>query len=100
MLAAIIIIGAVAIALIVIGYLIGVKKKITLLHDYHYTNVSNDKKGVFCSLSGLGIAFIGVGLLVTAVMLAISDSALSFIAFGVGFVLGIALLIYAGNKYN
>ena len=100
MLAAIIIIGAVAIALIVIGYLIGVKKKITLLHDYHYTNVTKDNRAIFCSLSGLGVGFIGTGLLITAVMLAISDSVLSFIAFGVGFVLGTALLIYAGNKYN
>ena len=43
---------------------------------------------------------IGIGLLVTAIMIGITDSALSFIAFALGFVVGLVLLIYAGVKYN
>ncbi|MGN0415837.1 MAG: hypothetical protein ACI4FX_10150 [Agathobacter sp.] len=38
----------------------------------------------------IGVA-IGIGII---------DSASSFIAFAVGFVVGLALLIYAGAKYN
>ena len=47
----------------------------------------------------IGIA-IGIGLLITAVIIGITDSAFSFIAFALGFAVGLALLIYAGLKYN
>ena len=57
-------------------------------------------KKIFCKISGLGVSFIGIGLLVTAIIIGITDSALSFIAFAIGFVVGLALLIYAGAKYN
>ena len=57
-------------------------------------------KQVFCKISGWGVSFIGIGLLVTAIIIGITDSALSFIAFAIGFVVGLALLIYAGAKYN
>ena len=40
----------------------------------------------------MGVA-IGIGLLLTAIIL-------SFIAFALGFGVGLALLIYAGAKYN
>ena len=59
----------------------------------------SDKK-IFCKISGLGVIFIGIGLLVTAIIIGITDSALSFTAFVLGFVVGLALLIYAGAKYN
>ena len=48
----------------------------------------------------MGVIFIGIGLLVTAIIIGITDSALSFIAFALGVVVGLALLIYAGAKYN
>ena len=47
----------------------------------------------------MGVA-IGIGLLLTAIIIGITDSALSFIAFALGFGVGLALLIYAGAKYN
>ena len=100
MIAAVIILLAVGIAMTVIGYLIWKKEMISLLHDYHYDNVSENDKKAFCSLSGWGIISVGVGLLITAVILLMTDSALSFIVFGAGFFVGVALLIYAGNKYN
>lgn len=43
---------------------------------------------------------IGIGLLVTAIIIDITDSALSFTALVLGFVVGVVLLIYAGVKYN
>ncbi|MBO5879867.1 MAG: DUF3784 domain-containing protein [Clostridia bacterium] len=95
-----IITGIVGIILLALGALIWKKKKITLLHDYHYTNVSQADRNIFCTLSGIGIIAIGIGLLLTCAALAITESALSFIAFAVGFAIGISLLIYAGAKYN
>lgn len=98
--AGVIIEGLVGIILVVFGYLLWIKKKITLLHDYHYDNVSEADKDIFCTISGIGIFIIGIGLLVTAVIIGITNSAWSFIAMAVGFVVGLGFLIYAGLKYN
>ena len=93
-------IGVLALVFIYLGCLMWKKEKITLLHSYHYNKVSQSDKKVFCKISGWGVSFIGIGLLVTAIIIGIADSALSFIAFAIGFVVGLALLIYAGAKYN
>lgn len=93
-------IGLFALVFIYLGYLMWKKEKITLLHSYHYDKVSPSDKKVFCKISGWGVIFIGSGLLVTAIIIGITDSALGFIAFALGFVAGLALLIYAGAKYN
>jgi hypothetical protein len=93
-------IGVFALVFIYLGCLIWKKEKITLLHSYHYDKVFPSDKKVFGKISGWGGIFIGIGLLVTAIIIGITDSALSFIAFALGFVVGLALLIYAGAKYN
>ena len=93
-------IGVLALIFIYLGWLIWKKEKITLLHSYHYDKVSPSNKKLFCKISGWGVLLIGIGLLVTAIMIGITDSALSFIAFALGFVAGLVLLIYAGVKYN
>ncbi len=95
-----IIVAVIGIVFITLGYLMWKKEKITLLHSYHYEKVSPSDKKVFCKISGWGVIFIGIGLLVTAAIIGITDSALSFIAFALGFVVGLVLLIYAGAKYN
>ena len=92
--------GVLALIFIYLGWLIWKKEKITLLHSYHYDKVSPSNKKLFCKISGWGVLLIGIGLLVTAIMIGITDSALSFIAFALGFVVGLVLLIYAGVKYN
>ena len=95
-----IIVAVIGIVFVTLGYLMWKKEIITLLHSYHYDKVSPSDKKVFCKISGLGVIFIGIGLLVTAMIIGITDSALSFITFALGFVVGFALLIYAGAKYN
>ena len=100
MLLAVILIATIGLVLVAIGYLIWKKEKISLLHDYHYDKVSEENKKAFCTLSGQGILIVGLGLLATAIILGTTESVLGFIAFGLGFALGLALLIYAGNKYN
>ena len=95
-----IIVGIIGIVFVTLGYMIWKKEKITLLHDYHYDKVLEEDKKAFCTLSGVGVFIIGCGLLVTAVIVGITDSAWSFIVFGIGFVVGFGLLILAGVKYN
>ena len=83
-----------------VGYLIWRKGKISLLHYDHYAKVRPEDRKAFCVLSGWGVLAIGIGLLITAVLLRMTGSAWSFIAFAVGFAAGLALLIHAGKKYN
>ena len=96
----VIITGITGILLIILGYLLWKKEKISILHDYHYNKVSSENRETFCKLSGIGLIVTGVGLVITAVMLGISDSAYSFICFAVCFIAGLVLLIVAGMKYN
>jgi len=94
------IMGILSIVFVIVGYSIWKKEKISLLHSYHYDKVSEKDRKRFCKVSGWGAISIGIGLMVTAVSIGITDSAWSFIAFLAGFVAGVALFIYAGGKYN
>ena len=94
------IIGLVAVTLMVMGYLIWKKEKISLLHDYHYDKVSEEDKKAFCALSGGGVLVMGIGMFITAVIVGITDASWSFIAFAIGFFVGLGMLIYAGSRYN
>ena len=85
---------------IVMGYVIWKKEKISLFHDYHHNNVSQEDKADFCRISGNGIISIGAGILASGLIMGFTQSALSFIAFAAGFIIGIVLLIFAGKKYN
>jgi len=91
---------AVGILLVVLGWLIWEKKKISLLHDYHYDKVSEEDKDVFCTWSGIGVLVIGLGIIGTGMLLFFTESPISLIAFGAGFVFGLGMLIYAGVRYN
>lgn len=94
------IIGLVGMVFVMFGYQIWKKEKISLLHDYHYNRVSVEDKKAFCTLSGIGVLLIGIGLVITAIVIGITDSPWSFIAFAIGFVAGLVMLIYAGARYN
>lgn len=95
-----IIVCVIGIICTILGYLMWKKEKISILHSYHYDKVSEEDKKAFCAISGIGILLIGIGLLITGIIIGITDSALSFIAFAIGFVVGLVMLIYAGIKYN
>ncbi|MCR4643808.1 MAG: DUF3784 domain-containing protein [Oscillospiraceae bacterium] len=85
---------------IVLGYLIWKKERIDLLHAYHIEKVSPEDRKAFCALSGSGLLVIGSSLLLTAVLLWITESALSFLLFAAGLAAGMILLIVAGMKYH
>ena len=100
MVTALIIVGFTGILFVLLGYLIWKKQKINLLHDYHYDKVSEEDKEAFCALSGKGVLIIGVSMLITAAIIGITDSPWSFIVFAIGFVMGMRMLIMAGNRFN
>jgi len=99
MLGEIIVVG-VGVVFIILGYLVWKREKINILHSYHYRNVSPDNKKVFCKMTGQGLMLIGCGLLITGLVISKTHSMYSFIAFAVGLIAGITLLINAGSKYN
>ncbi len=92
----VIITGGAGVVLTVFGWLIWKKEKLSLMHNYHVDKVSIENRTAFCKLSGIGLIVIGIGLLVTAVILYITDSAYSFLCFAAGLV----MLITARAKYN
>ena len=94
------IITGVGIISFAVGWLLWKKEKISLLHNYHVERVSEENKSAFCRLSGLGMIVIGISLLMTALVLGITESAWSFLCFAAGFAVGLAMLIAAGIKYN
>ena len=100
MIIAVLIVGLVGIIFILLGYLIWKKQKISLLHEYHYDKVSEEDKGVFCALTGKGVLIIGIGMIITAVIVAITDSPWSFIVFAIGFVIGMRKIVCAEYRYN
>lgn len=95
-----IILGLIGLIFVILGLLVWKKEKISLFHDYHYNHVSEENKKAFCTISGIGVLLIGVGLIISAVIVAITNSMWSFIPFAIGFVWGLVFLIYAGCKYN
>lgn len=92
--------GGAGVIIVVLGWLIWKKEKLSLMHDYHVDKVSVENTPAFCKLSGTGLIVMGTGLLITAVILGITDSAYSFLCFAVCFAAGLAMLIIAGAKYN
>ena len=100
MIVGLIVTGLVGVMLVIMGYLIWKKEKISLLHEYHYDNVPEEDKKAFCTLSGIGIFSMGISLLITTALLAATDSPHSFLVFAAGFAAGLVLLIHAGKKYN
>ena len=92
--------GGVGVLLVVLGVLLWKKEIISLLHDYHVDKVSPENKSAFCRLSGIGLIVSGAGLVLSAILLGITDSAWSFLCFAVSFPVGLGMLISAGKKYN
>ena len=90
----------ISILFLVLGWLIWKKERIELLQEYHRNRVSEEDKKHFCTLCGLGVGIIGVGMLLTAVLFAVTGKLWSLFAFVLGFLVGIVMLFGAIVKYN
>ena len=85
---------------IVLGLIIWKKQKISLVHDYHHRHAKKQVVGAYTKLIGIGLIIIGIGIGVTEVVNLATTSGWGWIAFGVGFVVGILLMNLAQRKYN
>lgn len=95
-----IIVIVVGLVFVVLGCLVWKKEMISLFHSYHYDKVTAEDKSSFCKLSGIGVLVMGCAMLVSGIVVAITDSAYSFIILAIGFAVGLAMMVMAGAKYN
>ncbi len=85
---------------ITLGLLLWKRQKISLLHDYHSDKVSEDDLVPFCKQSGIGIIIAGSGMIASGILIIIFEKPIVFLVMAVTFVIGISMLVQAGNKYN
>ena len=90
---------AVGLLCVVLGILIWAKKKVTLLHDYHYKNVQPSDIPAYTRLAGISLILIGVGICVSG-LFHLRASSRWWIPMLVGIVAGVLVMNRAQKKYN
>ena len=84
---------------IILGFLIWKKRRISLLHDYHYRNVKAEDVPVYTKQIGMSLIVIGIGILIAA-LFDLVHSSLWWIPMFSGFAVGATLIIRAQKRYN
>ena len=83
-----------------LGWQIWKKQKMNLIIGYHCGKVSEENKKAYCALAGIGVFVMGVGFGLSGICTAFFRYVAVFIPMTVGLLLGFALLISAGVRYN
>ena len=96
----IILMGGCGLLFLYLGYLIWIKQKITIIHDYHHTKVAEKDKKAYTGIMGKAMLVIGVGLLVSGAVGFFVDDAKCIIPLAVLGIAGLAMMVYAQVKYN
>ena len=91
--------ASVGILCIVLGLIVWLKRKVSLLHSYHYKNVKEEDIPAYTRMIGIGLIVIGVGIAVTGVLNLLYLS-LWWIPLVVGFGVGLTVMYIAQKKYN
>ena len=86
--------------LLVLGYLIGVRGKITLIHARYRNRVSERDKPTFCRLVGFGNGLIGLGLLSMPVLTGLLGEFAALPVMVGCILLGGVVVLSAIYKYN
>ncbi len=90
---------AVGAVCVILGLLLWIKQKVSILHDYHYKNVRKEDIPAYTRQMGTGLIIIGAGIILTG-LLNLAYSSLWWVPLLVGFVLGLIVLYMAQRKYN
>lgn len=83
-----------------IGWRVWKKEQITLIHDYHYSKVSESDIKPYTEQMGKACLVIGVGMLLTGIIDFITQTSFGWIFFIVFFFIGLFMMIRAQIKYN
>ncbi len=84
---------------IVLGLLVWLKQKVSLVHDYHYRNVRKEDIPAYSRLIGIGVALIGAGVCIAG-LLNLLYSSIWWIPMIAGFIAGFIVMNRAQKKYN
>lgn len=82
------------------GFLLWKKNRIDIIHDYHTKKVKKCDKKAYTTIMGKAMVVIASGLTISGIIGLFSDPVRSGIPFGIAFMLGICIIIYAQIKYN
>ena len=101
-----IVLTIVGISFLVIGF-INRTGNISSLHSYHRKRVKEEDKLPMGKLVGLGMIIIGLSMIISGAFLLVAYltkiptySTIAMIITGVGFAVGITIVLYATIKYN
>jgi hypothetical protein len=97
-----IIILLIAVGAIIIryGYILWKNEDLTVLHDYHSDKLSDKNIKAFCTTMGIGIIIVGAGIAIYGILMAFSPSIKSLLPMAAGFIIGLAMIVYAILRYN
>ncbi len=90
---------AVGVLFIILGLLIWKKRKISLLHDYHYKNVKEQDVPAYARLMGISLIVMGAGISLTGV-LSLFESSVWWIPLFGGIAAGLIVMNKAQKTYN
>ena len=96
----VVVLGAVALLFLWLGYLIWIKEKINLIHAYHYTKVKEADKKAYTSIMGKAMIVIGIGMMLSDILFLIMRTGECMIVFVILYVVGLGMMTYAQIKYN
>ena len=83
-----------------LGWLIWKRQRMDLIISHHCDKVSEENRRAYCTLSGIGVLFAGIGFGLSGICVVFFQSLYALIPMTVGLVSGIALLAAAGVRYN
>lgn len=95
-----IVMGLCAAIFLIFGLILVIWKKIELLHSYHWKNVKDDDKKIYCINMGASMIFMGAACLAGALINAFMQAHWGWISFGAGLVIGFAYMWFVQRKYN
>ncbi len=85
---------------LIFGLLIWKKQKISLIHSYHYTHVSEENKKAYTAMMGKGITILGIGILLYGIFTFALQIPFGWLFLLFGFIIGFGTTIRAQVKFN
>lgn len=90
----------VGVFILILAFLVGVKKKVKIIRKYQYKRVTEENMPVFCSLFGLGMGILAIGMIVFGILFSVATETAAVITWIIFMIIGLIVLLYAEIRYN
>ena len=90
---------AVGLLCVVLGLVLWIKRKVSILHSYHYKNVKEEDIPAYSRMVGISLILIGAGICGSGI-LDLFYSPFWWISLIIGFLSGAIVFYVAEKKYN